>query len=97
MEPDSEVVYECNDLDSFSGATGERPKSPGVETSTWKDITLCQLRSSSMLRVAVILQDKPVQAVVDTAAAVTIISDKVFCRYGAQTTLSEEGSIAYSC
>lgn len=47
-------------------------------TVTWEDITICQLRSSSMLRVPVVLQDKQINAVVDTAAEVTIISDSVF-------------------
>ena len=47
-------------------------------TITWEDITICQLRSSSMLRVSVVLQGKQINAVVDTAAEVTIISDSVF-------------------
>ena len=45
--------------------------------STLEDITICQL-PSSMLSVSVSLQDVALQAVVDTAAAVTIISDSIF-------------------
>ena len=43
--------------------------------SIWEDITICQFPSSSMLSVPVSLQDVKHQAVVDNAAAVTIISD----------------------
>ena len=46
--------------------------------STWDDIVICQLRSASMLRVPIILQEVELKAVVDTAAEVTIISDRVF-------------------
>ena len=57
-ELDSENTVKYNDLDSFIlGASGDRPKSQDGETSSWEDITICQLRSSSMLRVSVILQD----------------------------------------
>ena len=48
-----------------------------VNKNMWKDVVICQLRSSSILRVPVILQDVPLKAVVDTAAEVTIISDRI--------------------
>ncbi|MCG8077509.1 MAG: retropepsin-like domain-containing protein, partial [Candidatus Thiodiazotropha taylori] len=79
QEPSSENPVRSNELDSFIlGTAGSQPIRPNDETTTWEDITICQLRSSSMLRVSVLLQDKPLKAVVDTAAEVTIISDRVF-------------------
>ena len=44
--------------------------------SSLGDITVCQLPSSSMLRVPVTLQGIALKAVIDTAAMVTIVSDK---------------------
>ena len=46
--------------------------------STWEDITICQLPSSSMLSVPASLQDVKLLAVIDTAAEVTIISNSIF-------------------
>ena len=70
----------ANDLNSFIlGDTDERSlDQTEVDTSMWKDVVICQLMSSSMLRVSIILQNVPVKAVVDTAAEVTIISDRIF-------------------
>ena len=52
---------------------------PAKDTlGTWDDITICQLQSSSMLRITVYLQGILIKAVVDTAAEVTIISDRIF-------------------
>ena len=70
----------ANDLNSFIiGDTDEGSlDQTEVDTSMWKDVVICQLRSSSMLRVPIILQNVPVKAVVDTAAEVTIISDRIF-------------------
>ena len=42
------------------------------------DITICQLSSTSALRIPVILQGRALKAVVDTAAMVTILYDKVY-------------------
>ena len=54
-------------------------KDPAVECPDTEEneVVICQLRSSSMLKVAVSLNNVPLQAVVDTAAEVTIISDRV--------------------
>ena len=41
-------------------------------------VTISQLRSASMIKVRVTLEDKEISAIVDTAAQVTIVSDKVF-------------------
>ena len=46
--------------------------------SSLEDFTICQLSSSATLRIPVILQGLALKAVVDTAATVTIISDKVY-------------------
>ena len=46
--------------------------------STLEDSTICQLSSSATLRIPVILQVIALKAVVDTAATVTIVSDKVY-------------------
>lgn len=50
---------------------GEQEISPDI-------ITVCQLRSSSMLRVPITVNGRDMAAVVDTAAEVTIISDSVY-------------------
>ena len=54
-------------------------KDPAVECPDTEEneVVICQLRSSSMLKVAVSLNNVPLQAVVDTAAEATIISDRV--------------------
>ena len=71
-----------NNPHSLTGHLGnlvEEEQDPGSNSmSNWEDITICQLCSSSMLRVPVTLQDFKLQAVVDTAAEVTIISDSIF-------------------
>ena len=81
LELDSEITC-TNNPHSLSGHLdnlAEEERDPGSDSmSTWEDITICQLRSSSMLRVPVTLQDFKLQAVVDTAAEVTIISDSIF-------------------
>ena len=46
--------------------------------STWEYITICQFSSFSMLSVPISLHDIALQVVMDTAAAVTIISDSIF-------------------
>ena len=46
--------------------------------SSGEDFTSCQLSSSATLRIPVILQGIALKAVVDTAATVTIVSDKVY-------------------
>ena len=46
--------------------------------SSLGDITICQLSSTLALRIPVILQGRALKAVVDTAAMVTILSDKVY-------------------
>ena len=69
----------CNfNSDPLETTSKEKPDLDADNLSTWEDITICQLRSSSMLRVPVAVQGKMLQAVVDTAAEVTIISDHVF-------------------
>ena len=46
--------------------------------SSLEDFAICQLSSSATLRIPVILQGIALKAVVDTAATVTIVSDKVY-------------------
>ena len=46
--------------------------------SSGEDFTSCHLSSSATLRIPVILQGIALKAVVDTAATVTIVSDKVY-------------------
>ena len=46
--------------------------------SSLEDSTICQLSSSATLRIPVILQGIALKAVVDTAATVTIVSNKVY-------------------
>ena len=41
-------------------------------------VTISQLRSASMIKVRVTLEEKEIPAIVDTAAQVTIVSDKIF-------------------
>ena len=81
LELDSEITctYNPHSLSGHLGNLAEEERDPGSDSmSTWEDITICRLRSSSMLRVPVTLQDFTLQAVVDTAAEVTIISDCIF-------------------
>ena len=82
LELDSEITCNTNHYSSLadqSGYPAGEEQDPGSDSmSTWEDITICQLPSSSMLSVPVSLQDVKLLAVVDTAAAVTIISDSIF-------------------
>ena len=82
LELDSEVTCNTNHNSSLADQLGNpagEEQDPGSDSmSTWEDITICQLPSSSMLSVAVSLQDVKLLAVIDTAAEVTIISDSIF-------------------
>ena len=82
LELDSELTCNINPSGSLSdhlgSPAGEKQDSDSDSMSIWEDITICQFPSSSMLSVPVSLQDVILQAVVDTAAAVTIISDSIF-------------------
>ena len=46
--------------------------------SSLGNITVCQLSSSSALRIPITLQGRALKAVVDTAAMVTIVSDTIY-------------------
>ena len=48
------------------------------KNSNLEDTISCQLFSPAMLRLPIVLQGKPLKAVVDTAATSTVVSDKVF-------------------
>ena len=82
LELDSEITCNTNHYSSLADQSGypageeQDPRSDSM--STWEDITICQLPSSSMLSVPVSLQDVKLLAVIDTAAEVTIISDSIF-------------------
>ena len=82
LELDSEVTCNTNHNSSLADQLGNpagEEQDPGSDSmSTWEDITICQLPSSSMLSVPVSLQDVKLLAVIDTAAEVTIISDSIF-------------------
>ena len=82
QELDSEITCNINHYSSLAdqlGSPAGEEQDPGSDAmSTWEDISICQFPSSSMLSVPVSLQDVTLQAVVDTAAAVTIISDSIF-------------------
>ena len=82
LELDSEITCNTNHYSSLadqSGYPAGEEQDPGSDSmSTWEDITICQLHSSSMLSVPVSLQDVKLLAVIDTAAEVTIISDSIF-------------------
>ena len=82
LELDSEKTCNTNNNSSLADQLGnpaEGEQDPGSDSiSTWEDITICQLPSNSMLSVPVSLQDVKLQAVIDTAAEVTIISDSIF-------------------
>ena len=82
LELDSEITCNPNPSSSFTdhlgNPAGEDQDPDSDSMSIWEDISICQFPSSSMLSVHVCLQDVTLQAVVDTAAAVTIISDSIF-------------------
>ena len=82
LELDSEITCNTNHYSSLadqSGYPAGEEQDPGSDSmSTWEDITICQLPSSSMLSVPVSLQDVKLLAVIDTEAEVTIISDSIF-------------------
>ena len=82
LELDSEATCNTNHYSSLADQLGNpagEEQDPGSDSmSTWEDITICQLPSSSMLSVPVSLQDVKLLAVIDTAAEVTIISDSIF-------------------
>ena len=82
LELDSEITCNTNHYSSLADQLGNpdgEEHDPGSDSmSTWEDITICQLPSSSMLSVPVSLQDVKLLAVIDTAATVTIISDSIF-------------------
>ena len=82
IELDIEITcntyHSSSPSDHFGNPAGEEQDLDSDSMRTWEDNTICQLPSSSMLSVSVSLQDVALQAVVDTAAAVTIISDSIF-------------------
>ena len=82
LELDSEITCNTNHYSSLADQSGypagEEQDLCSDSMSTWEDITICQLPSSSMLSVPVSLQDVKLLAVIDTAAEVTIISDSIF-------------------
>ena len=45
-------------------------------------VNICQLRSASQFNLAIQVDDKPIRAVVDSAAEVTIISDRIYQSLG---------------
>ena len=52
---------------------------PSLANDTFQDeVIVCRLKSPSMLSVSIIVGDKVVRAVVDTAAEVTILSDRIY-------------------
>ena len=74
----SSIHHSSSPSDHFGNPAGEEQDPDSDSMRTWEDITICQLPSSSMPSVSVSLQDVALQAVIDTAAAVTIISDSIF-------------------
>ena len=86
LKLDSEITCKTNHYSSLADQLGnpawegQNPCSDSI--STWDDITICQL-PSPMLSVPVSLQNVALQADVDTAAAVTIISGSIFQGAGA--------------
>ena len=81
LELDSKITCNTNHYSSLadqSGYPAGEEQDPGSDSmSTWEDTNICQL-PSSMLSVPVSLQDVKLQAVIDTAAEVTTISDSIF-------------------
>ena len=72
-------------LDSDENLSPKSKGNPSLDSekescmdSSLEDSTICQLSSSATLRIPVILQGIALKAVVDTAATVTIVSDKVY-------------------
>lgn len=61
--------------------------------SSLEDFTICQLSSSATLRIPVILQGLALKAAVDTAATVTIISDKVYRQWSVNPPCLKPGTL----
>ncbi|MCG7869674.1 MAG: retroviral-like aspartic protease family protein, partial [Candidatus Thiodiazotropha taylori] len=82
LDPEDKVTSDINSFISGNsqdqGSQKPNQNNSEEEIGTWEELTIRQLRSSSMIRVPILLQDRPLKAVVDTAAEVTIISDRVF-------------------
>ena len=62
---------------SNNSQSGEQHDSelPGSEPEV---VNICQLRSASQFSLAIQVDDKPIRAVVDSAAEVNIISDRIY-------------------
>ena len=79
---DSQITGNTNHYSSLADHLGNpagEEQDPGSDSmSTWEDITIFQLPSSSIFGVPVSLQDVKLLAIIDTAAEVTIISDSIF-------------------
>ncbi|KAH3878356.1 hypothetical protein DPMN_002245 [Dreissena polymorpha] len=59
-----------------------------------KSVVVCQIRSDSMFRINVTLGDGlVVQAVIDTAAEVTLVSDRVFVKLPGDKPVLEQVSV----
>ena len=72
-------------LDSEENLSRKSKGNPSLDSeketcmdSSLEDFAICQLSSSATLRIPLILQGIALKAVVDTAATVTIVSDKVY-------------------
>ena len=82
LELYSEITCNTSHYSSLADQSGypagEEQDPSSDSMSTWEDITICQLPSSSMFSVTVSLQDVKLLAVMDTTAEVTIISDSIF-------------------
>ena len=72
-------------LDSEENLSPKSKGNPSLDSeketcmdSSLEDFAICQLSSSATLRIPLILQGIALKAVVDTAATVTIVSDKVY-------------------
>ena len=55
-----------------------------------EDIIVCKLRSASMIHVPVVMDGKTVNALVDTAAQATVISDKLLESFSNKPEVSKE-------
>ena len=73
------------DTDDLSDITMEKNDAIQLHEPINLGGTICQLGSSAMLRLSVTMQEQPVVCVVDSAAEVTIISDKFFSIFGKKT------------